>query len=92
LNSHTNERFWKAFRELPQRVQRAARSAHRTFRNDPFHPSLQFKQVHPSRPIFSVRVGLGYRAVGLREGDDMVWFWVGTHAEYDRLVSKLRRG
>jgi hypothetical protein len=54
--------------------------------SDPAHPSLRFKLVHPTRPIYSVRIGLDYRALGLREGDTMVWFWIGSHAEYDRLV------
>jgi hypothetical protein len=53
---------------------------------------LQFKQVHPVRPIFSARVALGYRALAVREGIDIIWFWVGTHAEYDRLPSQLRGG
>ena len=92
MNSHANERFWEAFRGLPAQVQRRARRAYRIFRVDPFHPSLQFKQVHPRRPIFSVRVGLGYRALGIREDEDIVWFWVGTHGEYDRLLSQMRRG
>jgi hypothetical protein len=34
-------------------------------------------------------VGLGYRALGVREGETMVWFWIGSHAEYDRLVRGL---
>ena len=89
--SHANERFWEAFRELPERVQRRARHAYRTFRRDPFHPSLQFKQIHQTRPIFCARIGLGHRALAVRDGEDVVWFWVGSHAEYDRLVSKVRR-
>ena len=92
MTSRANERFWAAFRELPARVQRAARRAYRIFLRDPSHPSLQFKRVHPTRPIFSARVGLGYRALALREGEDVVWFWIGSHAEYDRLVNRMRRG
>jgi hypothetical protein len=34
-------------------------------------------------------VGLGWRAVGVRDGDTMVWFWIGSHADYDRLLSEL---
>jgi len=49
---------------------------------------LQFKQVHPSQPIYSARVGLGYRALGVRKGDLIVWFWIGSHSDYDRLVSR----
>jgi len=92
VNSHANERFWEAFRVLPPHVQRRARRAYRTFRVDRSHPSLQFKQIHPWRPIFSVRVGLGYREIGVREGEDILWFWVGTHGEYDQLRSRMRRG
>ncbi len=87
MRSHTTERFRKAFSALPPHVQRQARRAYRQFVADPAHPSLQFKQVHPSRPIYSARVSLGYRALGVREGDDLIWFWIGSHADYDRLIS-----
>jgi len=92
VTSHANERFWEPFRGLPEQVRRRARRAYRTFQANPFHPSLQFKQVHPRRPIFAVRVGLGYRALDVRDGEDIVWFWVGTHGEYDRFLSQMRRG
>jgi hypothetical protein len=70
-------------------VQAQARLAYRRFRDDPFHPVLQFKQVHPSRPIYSARVGLGYRAVAVREGDAVIWFWIGSHADYDSLLKRV---
>jgi hypothetical protein len=70
-------------------VQRQARAAYKLFAADPNHPSLRFKQVHATRPIYSARVGLGYRALGVREGEDVVWFWIGSHAEYDRLIDSL---
>jgi hypothetical protein len=56
---------------------------------DPGHASLRFKQVHSTRQIYSARIGLGYRALGVRDGDTIVWFWIGSHAEYDRLVASL---
>jgi hypothetical protein len=56
---------------------------------DPFYPGLQFKQVHSTKPIYSVRIGIGWRAVGIRNGETVVWFWVGSHAEYDNLLSQL---
>ena len=87
MRSRTNPRFKKAFQKLPEHVQRQAREAYRTFVRDGNHPSLQFKQVHPSKPIFSARVGLGYRALAVRDADDLIWFWIGSHAEYDRLIS-----
>ncbi len=70
-------------------MQQRARQAYHFFRSDPAHPGLQFKQVHPTRPIFSARVGLGYRALAVRDGDAVIWFWIGTHANYDQLVRSL---
>ncbi len=55
-------------------------------REDPSHPGLQFKRVHATEPLYSVRIGLGWRALGLREGDTIYWFWIGSHAQYDKLV------
>lgn len=75
------------FRPAPQQVQRRARRAYRLFRDNPHHPSLAFKQVHPTRPVYSVRITLGYRAVGVVQGDEIIWYWVGPHHEYERLIS-----
>jgi hypothetical protein len=92
VKSHTTARFRSAFDALPTRVQQSARRAYRVFQNDPRHPSLQYKQVHTTRPIFSARVALGYRALCVREGDDLIWFWIGSHSDYDRMLSQFRRG
>ena len=92
MKSHTTERFRQALEDLPQRIQRSARRAYRSFLRDPSHPALQLKKVHATLPIFSARVALGYRALGTLQGDTMVWFWVGSHAEFDRVVAQLRRG
>jgi hypothetical protein len=91
VNSRTSERFRLAFGRLPARVQTRARTAYRLFRQDPSHPSLRFKQVHPSRPIYSVRIGLAYRALGVRDGDEIIWFWIGSHSDYDQLLRELAR-
>ncbi len=89
MTSRTTARFRRAYAELPERIRLQAREAYQTFARDPQHPSLRFKPVHPSRPIFSARVGLGYRALAVREGDVWIWFWIGSHAEYDRLLTQL---
>jgi hypothetical protein len=89
LISKTTERFRKAFASLPAHVQDRARGAYRQFVDDPQHPSLRFKQVHATRPIYSARVGLAYRALAVRDGDVVVWFWIGTHADYDILLRQL---
>jgi hypothetical protein len=90
VNSRTTERFRAAFERLPAAVRLRARRAYLRFREDPNHPSLRFKLVHPTRPIYSVRIGLGYRALGVRDVDDVVWFWIGSHADYDQVLASLR--
>ena len=60
-----------------------ARQAFTRFRRDPFHPGLQFKQVSPRQPLWSARVSRNYRALGIRNADQITWIWLGTHAEYD---------
>lgn len=87
--SHTTRRFRQSFRALPAPVRRQVRAAYERFRQNPNHPSLHFKPIHASRPIYSVRIGLGYRAVGILQDAEIVWFWIGSHANYDRLVSQL---
>jgi hypothetical protein len=89
VRSVTTAGFRKAFAKLPVHIQRKTRTAYQLWRTTPFHPSLQFKQIHTTRPIFSVRIGIGWRAVGIRKGDEMVWYWIGSHAEYDKLISNL---
>ena len=89
MRSRATPRFWAAYRELPPEIREATRKADRLFREDVRHPSLQFKKVHDRDSIYSVRVTLGYRAVGLLEDDEVTWFWIGSHAEYDRLLKIL---
>jgi hypothetical protein len=60
-----------------------------SFRENPQHPSLQFKKVYEGEPVYSVRVPIVYRAVGLLENDKITWFWIGSHADYDRLLRSL---
>ena len=50
---------------------------------DPHHPSLHFKKIDR---LWSVRVGAHYRALGLDNDDTVVWFWIGSHSDYDKLV------
>lgn len=89
MKSSRTERFRKAYDALPAQVQAQAREAYRKFKQNPYHPSLRFKQIHPSKPIYSVRINDDYRAVGIRDGEDIVWFWIGGHEAYDKLVARL---
>ena len=74
---------------LPREVQANPREAYRLFRDNPAHPSLQFKRVSTREPIYSARVGLHYRVLGLLDGDTIAWGWIGPHAEYDKILKRL---
>jgi len=82
--SRSRRSFWDHFAVLPRSVQDVARAKYALWRNEPFHPSLQFKELRPS--LWSVRINDQYRALALRKGELVVWFWIGPHAEYDRLI------
>jgi hypothetical protein len=89
MNSRLTEDFVDCFAKLPEAVRGQARKNYRLWRNNPAHPSLQFKRIHGRESIYSVRIGIGWRAVGLLEGDVISWFWIGSHSDYDRLLKQL---
>lgn len=74
------------YAELPDHVRLRAKRAYRLFRLNPAHPGLNFKKIDAENNIYSARVGIGYRALGQLEGEDIVWFWIGPHSEYDRML------
>ena len=74
IESRTTRSFRAAFAKLPNEIQGQARRAYRLFRADPSHPSLRFKKVSGAEDVYSVRIGLGYRALGLLEGSVITWF------------------
>jgi plasmid maintenance system killer protein len=84
VTSKARRSFWAAFATLPQEVQRTARQKFELWRSDPFHPSLHFKELRSG--VWSVRVNQQYRALAMRDGDLIAWFWIGPHSEYNRLV------
>jgi hypothetical protein len=71
---------------LPVEAQEAARRAFRLFQSNPAHPGLQFKKLEGEEHIYSARIGLDYRALAVLKKDRIVWYWIGSHSEYDRLV------
>jgi mRNA-degrading endonuclease RelE of RelBE toxin-antitoxin system len=87
MNHFTLPRFWKHYNSLPEQVQQLADKNYALLRADPFHPSLHFKKVGKNKQLWSARVGEHYRALGLDKSEGVVWFWIGTHAEYDKLLA-----
>ena len=87
MNSRLADDFLSCFSRLPDTVKDQARKSYRLWKDDPSHPSIRFKRIHSHEAMYSVRVGRGWRALGLLEGDSITWFWIGSHAEYDQLIS-----
>ena len=89
MKSQTTIQFRKQFADLPKQIQEQTRKAYRQFQNDSSHPSLRFKKVHSKLPIYSARINKDYRVVGQLEKDNVIWFWIGSHAEYDLLLNQI---
>ena len=86
MKSVGTRRFWELFRALPSEVQNLAVKNYQLWRRNPNHPSLRFRRLQGSEDRFSIRVGDHYRAIGRLAGEKMIWVWIGTHSEYDRLA------
>jgi hypothetical protein len=87
--SRTTERFRACFARLPDSVRQDAKHAFALFAQNPYDHRLHFKRVHGTRPIYSARVGSkGYRAVGNRVGNEIDWYWIGPHDEYERVIQE----
>ena len=89
MKSHVTARFRRLFANLPVEIRQRARQSYLLWKDNPAHPGVQFKRVHRVQPIYSVRIGIGWRAVGFREDDAIIWFWIGSHADYDQLLKRL---
>jgi len=89
MKSSATKTFRKRLLLFPRTVQEQAAKAYELWKEDPYHPSLQFKRVNQRQPIYSVRINLNYRALGLLESDRIYWYWIGTHDEYDELLKRI---
>jgi hypothetical protein len=87
VKHRANPKFWQFYARLPEEIQRLADENYNLLKADPRHPSLHCKKVGR---MWSVRIGLHYRAVAVEDGSDMVWFWIGHHSEYDRIITGRR--
>ncbi|HEV7129076.1 MAG TPA: hypothetical protein VGN32_16720 [Ktedonobacterales bacterium] len=86
-------RFRALYDALPERVRRDADDAYTQFAADPNYPGLNFERIQGVKvPLFSARVNEQYRVLGRGEGSDtIVWFWIGSHQEYDKLLNQYRK-
>ena len=82
----TTSRFWRCLDKIPKPAQQVVKKKFNLLKTNPLHPSLHFKKVGK---FWSIRAGLNYRALAVREGEDFIWVWVGTHSEYDRMIKEM---
>lgn len=86
MKSQATSTFWELYARLPRSVQRQARKAYQMWKENPRHPGVRFKRVDDEEPVYSARVSDAYRALGILEGDTVIWYWIGSHDEYERLL------
>ncbi|WIG61093.1 MAG: hypothetical protein OJF49_003841 [Ktedonobacterales bacterium] len=89
MKSRRTKQFQVRFLALPDRVRQQANNAYRLFKANPARPGLDFKQVSKEGPTYSARIGIHYRALAVRKSEHWLWFWIGAHAEYDKLLDQL---
>ncbi len=80
-----SDSFWKAYEILPTAVQKLADKQYDLLKQNAQHPSLHLKKVGR---YWSVWVGIYYRALAIEVDEGLLWFWIGSHADYDRLILK----
>ena len=89
MKSRTTKEFWKHHNTLPTSVQVQAKVVYLRWQKDPFHASLDFKRISRKLPVYSIRIGRSWRALGQREGGTVTWFWIGSHEAYNTLLNEL---
>ena len=87
MKSTVVKSFWNHFSQLSEENRKTAKEKFRLWKNNPWHSSLRFKCVNSPKELWSARVSKNIRAVGIKSNDnEIVWFWIGNHKEYDRLI------
>ena len=84
MKSLTTDDFWTAYGALPPDIQQAARKAFKLWFANPRHPSVRFE---PKGKYWAARVTRGYRALAVQIPDGYLWFWIGNHDEYERILA-----
>ena len=83
MKNHATKRFWKCYNALPKEAQKQAKENLEQFKQNPYHPSLHLKNVGK---FWSIRIGLSYRALAIKDNNDFIWVWIGTHEKYNEMI------
>ena len=87
MRSFTCRLFWETFKKLPKKIRNRACEAYDFFSKDPNYPSLDFKKIKGFPTLYSAEITESYRALGVVENNDVMWFWIGPHDDY---MNKLK--
>jgi hypothetical protein len=87
MKHRATPRFWACYESLPQKVRQLANRCYKRMVENPEHPSLKLKKIGQ---LWSVRVGLHHRALAVESKEELLWVWIGTHAEYDQILQQRR--
>ncbi|HEY7349348.1 MAG TPA: hypothetical protein VH599_13625 [Ktedonobacterales bacterium] len=89
MRSRVTKDFRALLASLPASVQKQAEDAYALFQQNPYHPSLRFKPTKGRSGYYSARVGIHFRVLAYQDGEDIVWFWIGSHSDYDKIVAQF---
>ena len=79
--------FNKCYKKLPKHVQQSANEQFKLLKENPQHPSLEFRQLSSHRDCWYARVTKGYRTLATKYENVYISFWIGTHAKFDALTA-----
>jgi len=84
LKHYASPSFWEEYEKLPENIKKLADKNFELLKENPYHPSLHLKKVGK---YWSVRVGKKYRAIGIEIEEGIIWFWIGKHSEYEKIIN-----
>ena len=87
MRHRASRKFWRHYEDLSTEIQELADKSFDLLKENPHHPSIHFKKVGR---FWSARIGRQYRALAVEDGEDVIWFWIGHHSEYDEIVGGRR--
>jgi len=86
LKSVPTKRFWKCYHSLPEHIRKVADEVYKLWNENPFDPVLEFHEIRKS--LWRIKIGYRYRALARRYEGCVVWIWIGSHEDYNKLIGK----
>jgi len=86
LKSVPTKRFWKGYHSLPENIRNVADEVYKLWKENPFDPALEFHEIRKS--LWRIKIGYRYRALARRYEGSVVWIWIGSHEDYNKLIGK----